>query len=116
MCEKIDSSQFCELRRGCTVTGRKQDGADIIVEYTDRGGQSRSIRSAWLVGADGKRGIARKHFLEPTVGIRQVDSTYQYDETWVAANLKISLPTPLTHPTFPLWELGYTPDEVYDTF
>lgn len=39
-----------------------------------------------------------------------------YDETWVALNLEISLPTEKTHPDFPLWKLGYTPEEVYDLF
>jgi len=32
------------------------------------------------------------------------------------ANLEISLPTPESHPEFPLWELGYTPDELWDIF
>lgn len=26
------------------------------------------------------------------------------------------LPTPQTHPEFPLWRLGYTPEQVYDLF
>lgn len=39
-----------------------------------------------------------------------------YDETWVALNWEISLPTEKTHPDFPLWKLGYTPQEVYDLF
>ncbi|KAI1281844.1 hypothetical protein F5Y07DRAFT_386621 [Xylaria sp. FL0933] len=116
MREKLNSSQYCELRCGCTVTGRKQDGTKIIVEYTDNKGQTRSIRGSWLIGADGKRGIVRKHFLETSAGIRQVDGVYKYDGTWVAANLGISLPTPETHPEFPLWKLGYTPDQVYDLF
>ncbi|KAI3317507.1 hypothetical protein HD806DRAFT_367660 [Xylariaceae sp. AK1471] len=116
MREQVNNSQFCELRCGCTVTGRKQDGTNIIAEYTDAEGQHGTIRSSWLIGADGKRGIVRKHFLEPSAGIRQVDSAYKYDGTWVAANLKISLPTPKTHPQFPLWELGYSPNEVYDLF
>ncbi|KAI1428783.1 hypothetical protein F5Y12DRAFT_782374 [Xylaria sp. FL1777] len=116
MREKLKGSQYCELRCGCTVTGRKQDGTSIIAEYTDAKGQARSIRGSWLVGADGKRGVVRKHFLEPSAGIRQVDGTYKYDGTWVAANLEISLPTPNTHPDFPLWKLGYTPEQVYDLF
>lgn len=39
-----------------------------------------------------------------------------YDETWVALNWEISLPTKKTHPKFPLWKLGYTPEQVYDLF
>ncbi|KAI1368925.1 hypothetical protein F5Y08DRAFT_207213 [Xylaria arbuscula] len=116
MRKELGGSQYCELRSGCTVTGRKLDGAEIIAEYTDAEGQARSIRGSWLIGADGKRGIVRKHFLEPTAGVRQVEGVYKYDGTWVAANLKISLPTPKTHPKFPLWSLGYTPEKVYDLF
>ncbi|KAI1132174.1 hypothetical protein F5Y10DRAFT_6706 [Nemania abortiva] len=116
MREKLKNSQYCELRCGCTVTGRKQDGTSIIAEYKNAKGQSRTVRGSWLIGSDGKRGVVRKHFLEPTAGIRQVDSAYKYDGTWVAANLHISLPTPKSHPDFPLWELGYTPDQVYDLF
>ncbi|KAI0407049.1 hypothetical protein F4802DRAFT_555458 [Xylaria palmicola] len=116
MRNKLMNSQYCELRCGCTVTARKQNGTSIIAEYTDTAGQLRNVRGSWLVGADGKRGIVRKQFLEPTAGIRQVDSTYQYDGTWVAANLKITLPTPETHPDFPLWNSKYTPDEVYNLF
>lgn len=40
----------------------------------------------------------------------------KYQETWVALNWKLDLPTKETHPSFPLWELGYTPQQVYDTF
>jgi len=39
-----------------------------------------------------------------------------YDETWVALNWKVVLPTPTTHPDFPLWKLGFTPQQVYDLF
>lgn len=39
-----------------------------------------------------------------------------YDETWVALNWNIVLPTPTTHPDFPLWDLGFTPQQVYDLF
>lgn len=34
----------------------------------------------------------------------------------MALNWHITLPTPETHPDFPLWQLGYTPQQVYDTF
>lgn len=39
-----------------------------------------------------------------------------YDEVWVALNWQMRLPTPKTHPEFPLWNLGYTPEQVYDLF
>lgn len=41
---------------------------------------------------------------------------YNHVSTWVAANLSIETPTPTTHPKFPLWQLGYTPDQVYELF
>lgn len=40
----------------------------------------------------------------------------RYEETWVALNWRLRLPTKESHPSFPLWELGYTPEEVYDLF
>ncbi|KAI7763499.1 hypothetical protein LZL87_013891 [Fusarium oxysporum] len=32
------------------------------------------------------------------------------------ANLRITIPTPKSHPYFPLWKLGYKPEEVWDIF
>jgi hypothetical protein len=54
--------------------------------------------------------------LEPTAGIKQQVGLYEYNGTWVAANLKIHLPTPKTHPDFPLWAKGFSPEDVYDLF
>ncbi len=34
----------------------------------------------------------------------------------MALNWKLRLPTPETHPEFPLWKLGYNPENVYDLF
>lgn len=39
-----------------------------------------------------------------------------YAETWVAINLRLTLPTTETHPNFALWKLGYTPAEIYDLY
>ncbi|KAI1506405.1 monooxygenase-like protein [Biscogniauxia marginata] len=114
--KKVEESPFCDLRRGCTVEGRDQLDTKVDVRYKDKSGESRSVRGSWLVGADGKRGVVRKKFLEPSAGVKQVDSSYKYEGTWVAANLKINLPTPKTHPKFPLWGYGYTPEGVYDLF
>lgn len=108
-------SPFADLRTGCTVTEQLAEDPPAVT-YTDSQNTVRSITGQWLVGADGKVGIVRKHFLEPTAGIRQEVGKYSYDGTWIAANLKISLPTPQTHPQFPLWALGYTPESVYDLF
>lgn len=41
---------------------------------------------------------------------------FVYEESWVALNWKITPPTKWTHPDFPLWEKGYSPEEVYDSF
>ncbi len=69
-----------------------------------------------MIGADGKVGVVRKYFLEPSAGIRQEEGVYRYSGTWVAANLKIRLPTQQSHPDLPLWALGYTPEQIYDLF
>jgi len=39
-----------------------------------------------------------------------------YIQWWVAVNWQMKLPTPETHPDFPLWTLGYTPEQVFDAF
>jgi hypothetical protein len=88
----------------------------LTVEYKDNAGVRQRICGGFLVGADGKAGVVRKRFLEPVAGIRQVEGTYRYSGTWIAANLRIRLPTPQTHPDFPLWRLGYTPQNVYEAF
>jgi 2-polyprenyl-6-methoxyphenol hydroxylase-like FAD-dependent oxidoreductase len=88
----------------------------VIVGYEDNTGSLRHIQCSWMVGADGKKGVVRKHFLEPTANIKQEAGLFSYTGTWVAANLKIHLPTPGTHPDFPLWGLDFTPERVYDLF
>lgn len=76
----------------------------------------KEIQTTWLIGGDGKRGVVRKTFLEPVADIRQVDSDYRYTGTWVAANIRIHLPTPETHPDFPPFASGLSPQEAYDLF
>ncbi|QVM13444.1 hypothetical protein D8B26_008052 [Coccidioides posadasii str. Silveira] len=105
----------CEIRTGCEAIAREENGDHTILEYVTQDGTKRYIRTSWLVGADGKRGVVRKKFLEPE-GIRQEDGFYTYVGTWVAANLHITTPTPKSHPQFPLWQLGYTPQQVHDAF
>lgn len=112
---RIECSKWCTLRTKCEVVSQLSDDPPTV-EYTDETGSSRQIRGQFLIGADGKVGIVRKYFLEPTAGIRQEEGSYRYTGTWVAANLKITPPTPQTHPYFPLWEAGYTSEEVYDLF
>ncbi|KAB5546807.1 hypothetical protein GE09DRAFT_1035118 [Coniochaeta sp. 2T2.1] len=105
----------CKLRTGCEVLRRTQDGDKTVVGYRDQSGTDHCIRTSWLVGADGKRGVVRKKFLEPE-GIKQEDGPWTYVGTWVATNLKITTPTPESHPKFPLWKLGYTPQQIHDAF
>ncbi|KFY09151.1 hypothetical protein V491_08370 [Pseudogymnoascus sp. VKM F-3775] len=112
---QVQCSQWCTLRIGCEVVSQLSDEPPTV-EYTDETGNLCQMRGQFLIGADGKLGIVRKHFLEPTADIRQEEGTYKYAGTWVAANLKITLPTPRTHPQFPLWEAGYTPEDVYNLF
>ncbi|TPX15235.1 uncharacterized protein E0L32_004512 [Thyridium curvatum] len=114
----VSRSPFCNLREGCEVTGRTECGrtSTTVVHYRDPSGSARDIACTWLVGADGKKGIVRKKFLEPTAGIRQETGLFAYEGTWIAANLRIKGPTPQSHPDFPLWALGYTPEQVYDLF
>jgi hypothetical protein len=45
-----------------------------------------------------------------------LQNRFVYEESWVALNWRITPPTQTTHPNFPLWELGYSPEEVYDSF
>ncbi|PPJ59947.1 hypothetical protein CBER1_09897 [Cercospora berteroae] len=111
-----EASKLYTLKTSCEVTSIKHNHESISVEYTDSEGSKQRVEAAWLVGADGKRGIVRKKFLEPTAGIRQIHSDYRYEGTWLAANLKITPPTPETHPDFPGWNIGMTPVEVYDLF
>ncbi|KAF4335814.1 3-(3-hydroxy-phenyl)propionate 3-hydroxycinnamic acid hydroxylase [Fusarium beomiforme] len=111
----IEKSEHCSLRTNCTVVSRSEQDPPIV-DYDDSQGKRQQIKGEWLIGADGKLGIVRKHFLEPTVGIKQKDGLYPYSGTWIAANLKMRLPIPETHPDFPLWKLGYSPQEVYDLY
>lgn len=86
------------------------------MQYLDRNGAKQEIRASWLVGADGKRGVVRKKFLEPSAGIRQEKGIFDYDGIWIAGNLKITLPTPESHPDLPFWQNGLDPQAVYDLY
>ncbi|KAH8819344.1 hypothetical protein F5884DRAFT_825906 [Xylogone sp. PMI_703] len=114
--EAMASTPFSELRSSCTVTNISEDEDWVYCHYRAADGTGRQIRSKFLVGADGKTGYTRKNYLEPK-GIRmERASNMTYEETWVALNWKITLPTEKTHPDFPLWKLGYSPEDVYDLF
>ncbi|GAM83817.1 hypothetical protein ANO11243_018070 [Dothideomycetidae sp. 11243] len=113
---EVKKSPLCDLRRGATVAGRQEEDTGIIIEYWNSESQFSRISAQWLVGADGKTGVVRKHFLEPAAGIVQETGLFSYTGTWVAANLRIKDPTPETHPSLPLWKLGYTGQQIYDLF
>ncbi|KAL4816724.1 hypothetical protein BDW67DRAFT_175337 [Aspergillus spinulosporus] len=112
----VTTSDFCVLHSSCEVVGREDDDEGITIHYLDPDEKPCQVRAQYLVGADGKRGIVRKGFLEKTAGIRQETGIFEYEGTWIAANLKISLPTRESHPDFPLWAHGYTEEGVYDLF
>ncbi|KAI1471119.1 uncharacterized protein F4812DRAFT_467328 [Daldinia caldariorum] len=113
---KVIESSFCNLRCQCEVVNLLQEGDRAVIEYADKNGVRHKISGSFVVGADGKKGIVRKEFLEESAGIKQVEGSYRYDGTWIAANLKLKVPTSETHPNFPLWDLGFNPDAVYDLF
>ncbi|OGE56992.1 hypothetical protein PENARI_c002G06628 [Penicillium arizonense] len=114
--EMVMSSEYCTLQSSCEVVDRDEDADGVSVHYKNADGNDCQIRASWLVGADGKTGIVRKHFLEPTAGVKQEAGIFEYDSTWIAANLRINPPTEATHPNFALWDLGYDSNAVYDLF
>ncbi|PKX91170.1 putative monooxygenase [Aspergillus novofumigatus IBT 16806] len=112
----VSSSKYCTLQSSCEVVSRDEHADGVTVHYLDSKKAPHQIHAAWLVGADGKRGIVRKHFLEPSAGVRQEPGIFEYEGTWIAANLEITLPTPQSHPDLALWAAGLDPESVYDLF
>ena len=110
------SAEHSQLRSESTLTSISEDENWVYVTYDDRDGNEQKLRGKFLVAADGKTGFTRKKYLEAKgIKMEQVSST-AYQSTWVALNWKMTLPTEKTHPNFPLWRLGYTPEQVYDLF
>jgi hypothetical protein len=62
---KISAGACSELRSGCTLTSIEERGDWVYVSYTDIEKRPRTIRSKFMVGADGKTGFTRKNYLEP---------------------------------------------------
>ncbi|KIX03110.1 uncharacterized protein Z518_06660 [Rhinocladiella mackenziei CBS 650.93] len=114
--DQIEKTPLSEIRTECTVTGVSEDCDMAYVEYTNSRGETKRLKAPFLVGADGKTGYVRKRYLEPKGIVMERCKESTYEETWVALNWHISLPTEKTHPNFPLWRLGYTPQDVYDLF
>lgn len=112
---KLIQEPTVEFRPNSTVVSIQDDEDRVYVDYKDQNGTIYHLRSKYLAAADGKTGYTRKVYLEPK-GILMESTTSKYNETWVALNWNIRLPTPETHPDFPLWTLGYSSEEVYDMF
>ncbi|KAJ5621397.1 monooxygenase [Penicillium herquei] len=111
----IEKAESSTLRSKCTLTSISEDKDWVYAKYEESGVEKR-IRAKFLVAADGKTGFVRKMYLEPKgIHLEWAEPT-KYQETWVALNWKLHLPTKETHPSFPLWDLGYTSQDVYDLF
>lgn len=99
-----------------TLTAIREDDDWVYVIYNNAQGEERHLRSKFLVGCDGKTGFTRKKYLEPRGITMDGASKMAYEEVWVALNWQMSLPTPKSHPDFPLWSKGYTPEQVFELF
>lgn len=62
---KIGPGSHSTLRSGCTLTSIRESGDWVYAKYIDDQGREHTIRSKFLVGADGKTGFTRKQYLEP---------------------------------------------------
>jgi len=111
----VESSKYADLRTECTVSLCREVKDSMEIVYQSRDGTTHQLKGRFLVGADGKRGVVRKDFLEPR-GIKQETGIHNYSATWIAANLRITPPTPESHPDFPLWKLGFEPEDAWDLF
>lgn len=113
--DRIEELGVATLCLGACVTAVKECDDWVDTTYIDSLGTQRTVRSRFIVGADGKTGFLRKQYLEPK-GIILEHASTPWEQVWVAMNWKISYPTPASHPQFPLWDKGYTPQQVYDSF
>lgn len=105
-----------KMQLGSEVNSIREDSESVYVGYTDSSGATHTVQGKFLVGADGKTGYTRKRYLEAKGIELLATSSTEYEKDWVALNWHISLPTPTTHPDFPLWRKGYTPEQVYDEY
>ena len=105
-----------DLRSSCRIISINEDKDWVYAKYVNANNEEKAIRARFLVGADGKTGFTRKQYLEPRGITLNQARTMPYDECWVAMNWEITLPSPESHPEFPLWAQGFTPQQVYDSF
>ena len=59
------NTEYGDIRLQSTLTSVTEDKNFIYANYEDQNGSSHTIRSRFLVGADGKTGFVRKKYLEP---------------------------------------------------
>lgn len=59
------STSSSQVRLGATISGIEEDKDWIYAQYIDNNGRQCRIRGKFFVGADGKTGYTRKHYLEP---------------------------------------------------
>lgn len=60
----MSSTPFSDLRPSSTVVGISENDDWVYCRYLDGIGTERRVRSRFFVGADGKTGYTRKHYLE----------------------------------------------------
>ena len=57
-----------------------------------------------------------RHAIRVRISRISLHNRFFYEENWVALNWRITPPTEKTHPKFPLWRQGYSPEDVYDLY
>lgn len=115
--EVIQEAKVGEFRDGCEVIEIREskDQGFAYVKYREkRSGVLRNIKTRFVIATDGRRGFTRKNYLEPR-GVK-LERVHPYSQVFVGANWQVWTPTPHSHPDFPLWKLGYSPEEVVQAF
>ena len=111
----VKQSSIAEFREGSEVVAIEDKGENVEVTYRDVRTESKHcIRAKFVVGTDGKGGFTRKQYLEPREIKMRFD--WPYEAIYGGANLNVTTPTPKSHPDFPLWAKGYSPQQVLESF
>jgi len=108
-------SGLVNIKCGSTLTGILEEKDSVVTTYKASHG-TYQVKGKFLVGADGKTGYTRKKYLEPRGILMEESDACKYNATWIALNLQITLPTENSHPSFPLWKLGFSQEDIYDEF
>jgi 2-polyprenyl-6-methoxyphenol hydroxylase-like FAD-dependent oxidoreductase len=67
-----------DLRTSCNLTSIEEVGDHVEVTYEDAQRNQHRLEATFLVGADGKKGFTRKHYLEPKGISMDQASGYQF--------------------------------------